>query len=396
MVHQIRYDKKDQTIIFHDEKGDEDDSDEESDLLIFEEIDEEEAEKERYDFVHSLRIFLDGIDVKLVDDAFDETIPIAAFYLEKSKGKVVIGALGYLYGSFSVSIAADYFNESNQSWEPVLRGFKLNNQQQFLDEILFKSKIKLSRGEEGGILNVRVDAENPISVVVSKASIEKIIELSEAWSEQSAKKVDKVSSDRKIIHSYYIRNETGRKLNFWLTGNNNVHLLEDHQEKQLYSDENHFLSEFKKMENQRKMQEKNTLNFQMENSSFPVKKLPINMIRSFALPLDNKTVIYEVNYKKGSKYCTIRSNILIQNLTNHNLHIQFSPSQLNKEQSNHFEAFSNNRTLDAFSTLSIPVQYSNSIIQFTTNPNLYKWSSNIDLTTLTKGDFYFFQSFSFF
>ena len=114
-------------------------------------------------------------------------------------------------------------------------------------------------------------------------------------------------------------NETGRKIQYSISGSKNKHSLERYGEEVPIVfpnlDNNHG-----KISNELIMTliKKYKINFFVEGIDQVINKLPLNRIGTFLIPAsDNKSLVYETKMKSGSRVCILRSPITIQNKCKH-------------------------------------------------------------------------------
>lgn len=116
----------------------------------------------------------------------------------------------------------------------------------------------------------------------------------------------------------------------------------------------------------------------------PITNLPLNRVGTLVLPLTPKVdeykthIIYDVQYKDISKVITVRSNIVVKNLTQNKVEIRLS-------QKNSSFGHTLDQVIEYEQSCYIPVEFcSNSIIQFKPLESIYKWSEqSIFLPDLT-------------
>ena len=85
----------------------------------------------------------------------------------------------------------------------------------------------------------------------------------------------------------------------------------------------------------------------------PIYKLPMSRVASYLIPLQSSTVttrtcklIYQVSFTNGTKYITVRSNVLIRNLTNTPVEVNFN--NVNEQIGNNNNNNNNNKQITFF------------------------------------------------
>lgn len=173
--------------------------------------------------------------------------------------------------------------------------------------------VKVKKFDENPV-SVDIRSESPISFSVNKAFIETLINLAESWKKMD---INKELSDRQSFKPFWVLNETGREIKYWITGSKDKNTLKPYQKEEpiiFPSSLDYLFAQSVNYEKVLTMMSNYTINFQVEGINSPINKLPLNRIEKFLIPSSqNNTLVYEIFLKNGSKICALRSPIIIKN-----------------------------------------------------------------------------------
>ena len=185
--------------------------------------------------------------------------------------------------------------------------------------------VKVKKHDELPI-SVMIRSQCPLSISVNKSLIQTAISLADSWQKMDIKNED-ILSERKVFMPFWVKNETGRDVKYWISGSSHKISLKPYQPEQLIS----FPSSLDLLSNASSdfdnvigLLEKHTINFQIDGVDKILFKLPINRVEKFLIPLTKEvSLVYDVFLNSGSKICALRSPYVVKNKSKSNLNFFF-------------------------------------------------------------------------
>jgi hypothetical protein len=178
----------------------------------------------------------------------------------------------------------------------------------------YKVGVKVQKHDELPI-SVNISSKCPLSVAVNKSLIQSAIYLAESWQKLDIKKED-ILSERKSFMPFWVKNETGRKMKYWISGTTEKIVLPPFSAEQLitFPSSIESLISNSSFENLILIMEKYTINFQIDGIDKTLFKLPLNRVEKFLIPLSqDSSLVYDVFLSAGSKICALRSPFVVKN-----------------------------------------------------------------------------------
>ncbi len=256
-------------------------------------------------------LHLTGLSLHVVDDLAGNVRPIARLSLEEASLQVANWSNGGdLHCVFTIALQADYFNEDSEAWEPLLRGMadvvSHQGKEKSLDVQLSVSRPgEVDAKGKPGLLKGTLMTSQVISVTVSRALVPTAIRLWEAWDDRKQNAQTTVSRPDPLPPR--LRNQTGQAIR-WRP----VRGLKADDTGSLESGASVNLSMLS-------VYEKSVIGLRIGNGRWLA--CPIDSVKSHAFRLDDGlTAVVEVEkHKNGLREVMVRSNVVIENKTDHPL-----------------------------------------------------------------------------
>jgi hypothetical protein len=263
-------------------------------------------------------VHLTGLSLHVVDDLAGNVRPIARLAIEEASLQVANWSNGGdLHCVFTIALQADYFNEDSEAWEPLLRGMEdvtsQNGKEKSLDVQLSVNRAgEVDEKGRKALLKGTLMTSQSISITVSRALVPTAIRLWEAWDDRKQNAQATVSRPAPLPPR--LRNQTGQPIRW-----RSVRKADDAGS--LESEEAVNLSMLS-------VYEKSVIGLRIGNGRWLA--CPIDSVKSHAFRLDDGlTAVVEVEkHKNGLREVMVRSNVVIENKTDHPLVISLQPREV--------------------------------------------------------------------
>eukprot|EP01117_Protostelium_nocturnum_P009173 TRINITY_DN3284_c0_g1_i3.p1 TRINITY_DN3284_c0_g1~~TRINITY_DN3284_c0_g1_i3.p1 ORF type:complete len:3093 (+),score=888.87 TRINITY_DN3284_c0_g1_i3:80-9358(+) len=319
--------------------------------------------------VEHLKLSAVGIRVTLINDCKDVRAPIADIHLSTISADLT-GWSSQLGLFVKTKSNASYFNEQISGWEPLIEPwnfvFKVNRK--ILADSTPKTTLSFMSSEK-------------LNFNLTGPFLETMLKTHKSWTSD-----DEGSDDQHYIvdlNPYYVRNETGQKVWFWLPGQD---VKELNTGCEAILDIKRDSKEKREGMTAESAYTGSVLSFQIEGDYKPLLNVPIDKIGSTILGLrsadetqSERKVVYDVRFRATSKVVTFRSRILLQNQTKVPVEVEFINDTRTKQQA--FEPI----TIEPQAYAPIPVDFSDEG-QFGFRPKGfgYAWSAAVSLKHFSK------------
>ena len=247
-----------------------------------------------------LKIKAKDIRFTIIDDLdVLENIPLLDLIVEEVNTDVADWSSGL--GVISkISAKINYFNDKVQKWEPLV------------EYLTFEAKFIIDDQEKEAALLM----EETLNINVTGAFIDTMLRVGQSWNddqkkeEGNSKQTPKLIDKRGKLGTYYFQNLTGEHLSYQM-GNENAELSDNSRVVLNVPTNTLALNKTKRLPLK--------MSFQLKGFPREVKNIPLDQTGNFTLRLNNKDetnkVIYDVAFRRGSAYITLRSPVTIKNDT---------------------------------------------------------------------------------
>jgi vacuolar protein sorting-associated protein 13A/C len=245
-------------------------------------------------------------------------------------------------GYLNLQIKLQYFNSKLEALEPMIEPWPV--QIQFNSEVLEEASggsstsTAVAVAQDKRSLHLTVASTQQLNINITRALLETTFKTIETWKEDYEKQKDYLPTNR-TYHPFYLRNETGKCVTYWLTERRDAE--SDGSKKTIPSGEEQPIDLFElNSRRSRKVNTTHSLSLEIEGLPFLLHDLPFSKVGEnyIEIPLDRsnpnsekKVVVFEVALRLGSKVATLRSNTAVVNRTSFPLDIyaeasEYSPS----------------------------------------------------------------------
>eukprot|EP01132_Coremiostelium_polycephalum_P010884 gene10884-13334_t len=255
-----------------------------------------------------------------------ETLPLLSINVTKLKNNIFTWSLkNQIALSMEANTEATYYNNNSGVWEPLIEpwGFTLT----------------CNNSVEGGWM-VDFSSKYPLLINITKGFVDTSISTYQIWADDYYKKDNQQQPQQQIIivdqqqasqqksiknqiaHPYYIKNDTGQKLWYWMD-NEDLKEIPINAEIPLES------AAIKRQQKQgaifdtrdktKGIEIEKKISFQLYGNFKPIKNVPIDSIGTYTLcPMPEYRqikLLYDISYRKGSKILSLHSSIVMENQT---------------------------------------------------------------------------------
>jgi len=316
-----------------------------------------------------------GVRFTLINDLDGVLAPTADVTATRCKVDVTNWSteLGFF---IDMKATANYFNQQVSGWEPLIEPW----------EFTFKTnKIKRERALKTQML---FSSKERLNINLTSPFVQAYLTAQRSWQRLQAEGTADIGISVFDPNAYYVRNETGQKLWFWLPGDD-VRALEN-------GDEAVLNVKPKKPEDKSPNRQLDAadssysglvLSFQIHGDYKPCHNFPIDKIGSNIVPLQSadqsaiqRKVLYDIRYRSSSKVVLFRSSVLLQNRTEVALEIKYIEDVESKQQ--HIEPV----TVDSNMSVPLPIDFTDkALVSFRPAGFGFSWSSPVTLQQFSRG-----------
>eukprot|EP01119_Soliformovum_irregulare_P017031 TRINITY_DN5016_c0_g2_i3.p1 TRINITY_DN5016_c0_g2~~TRINITY_DN5016_c0_g2_i3.p1 ORF type:complete len:2265 (-),score=532.32 TRINITY_DN5016_c0_g2_i3:78-6224(-) len=264
--------------------------------------------------------------VTIIDDLVAKSAPLIDLFWEKPFIEVNNwSSQPGLLVTFQLVI--NYYNDNVQRWEPMIESWSF--------------QFKMGATRDGGY-HYALLSNDFLNVNITLAFLHMITRSWKGWEEDfyrsSSIGASRGGSRSSALHlsPYYIRNDTGQTLWYWL-GNQAVRELQQGAEEPLLlTDESpRRARRIHRIRDHPTTQADQTISFQIQGEYKPVSNIPIDKVGSYVLHINPEdysiTVIYEVSFRGGSKILTVKSPLVIANDTDYLVQVKATLASQSQE-----------------------------------------------------------------
>ena len=324
-------------------------------------IESEEEKKKREDNIilhESLRVVFAKIKLLLLNDCYEDATntPLLDLALDEMDSRIENWS-SELKGHFNlIQMKVFYYNNSLNTNEPMIEPWDFN--------------ASFFKGNDN-CFNAKLVAPDSLNMNISKSFVETLLNNLEQW---QLDYYDQVSAKRTILHPFYIINQTGIPLTYWITGTQKRITIENGVELPLD------ISEINT--NRDQIDQEFLISMQLEaDDLIPVHNLPVLKKTTMLFDLTSKSsvkLLYTIEFRQGSRLLIFGSDFSIVNNTNTPLDAQLQHNQLPTLLLENIKPMEKKY---------IPLRYAiNSTLKFKPSNQTFRWSKETINSSSLKRD----------